>query len=198
MRLARASRGAVVLAATTFSLAFPALVFFGRDLLAPSSLALVGAALLLARLLLSGGVAGVLAIATLVPALFLAAVALSGDDRAALLYPAVVNGVLLACFAATLARPPSMIERLARLSGMAISPAGIRYTRGVTILWSVFFLVNGSIAAWLALRDSLAAWAMWTGVWGYVAAAVLMAVEFVYRQRYRARYAPTSVAPGRR
>ncbi len=62
------------------------------------------------------------------------------------LYPALVNAVLLAVFATSLLRPPSIVERLARLTEPHLPPAGVAYTRGVTQVWCGFFAVNGTLA----------------------------------------------------
>ena len=61
-------------------------------------------------------------------------------------YPVLVNAILLAVFAASLWRPPTVIERIARLREPDLPPAAVVYTRRVTIVWSVFFALNGAAA----------------------------------------------------
>jgi len=101
------------------------------------------------------------------------------------LYPVLVNGALLAAFGWSLARPPSMIERFARLREPQLPPAAIRYTRRVTQVWCLFFLLNGTVALGLALWASEAAWSLYTGVISYLLMGALFAVEFLVRLRFK-------------
>lgn len=103
------------------------------------------------------------------------------------LYPVVVNGSLLALFSATLIRPPSMIERIARLREKNLSPTAIQYTRKVTMVWCGFFVVNGSIAAVTAGWASEAGWALYNGLIAYLAMGVLFGGELVIRHFVKRR-----------
>jgi uncharacterized membrane protein len=103
------------------------------------------------------------------------------------LYPALVNAVLLAVFATSLARPPSVIERLARLSVPDLPPAGVRYTRRVTQVWCVFFVGNGMVALATALWASTEVWAFYNGFLAYVLMGVLFGAEWLVRRRVQAR-----------
>src|SRR5690606_32054708 len=86
------------------------------------------------------------ALSTLMPVL-LAGLACAGaavvvDSTEALrLLPVAIAVICLFTFAWTLVRPPSMIERFARLSEPDISAAGIAYTRRATMMWCIFFIV---------------------------------------------------------
>ena len=72
------------------------------------------------------------------------------------LYPVLVNAVLLAVFAASLWKPPSVIERLARLRHPDLPPEGVRWVTNVTRVWCGFFVLNGGIALWTAFwQDSV-------------------------------------------
>ena len=112
------------------------------------------------------------------------------------LYPVLVNAGLLASFGYTLLRPPTMIERLARLHEPDLPPHAVRYTRRVTQVWCVFFVVNGGIAAATALWASPAAWALYNGVVAYGAMGLLMAGEWLVRRRVRARFPRAAAAGG--
>ena len=106
---------------------------------------------------------------------------------AARLYPVFMNATFFIAFGATLLKPPSMIERFARISEPDLDSAGVAYTRVVTWVWMVFFLVNGSIALWTALHGSLMLWGIYNGGISYVAAGTLMVCEYIVRRIVRAR-----------
>ncbi len=101
------------------------------------------------------------------------------------LYPVLVNGAFLAAFAYSLAAPPSMVERMARLTEPDLPPAGVAYTRVVTQVWCGFFVVNGTIALCTALWASPALWSLYNGVIAYVLMGVLFAGEYLVRLRFK-------------
>lgn len=101
------------------------------------------------------------------------------------LYPVLVNAALLAAFSWSLAAPPSMIERMARLSEPDLPPAAVAYTRVVTQVWCGFFVVNGSIALWTALWASAEVWSLYNGVIAYVLMGALFAGEYLVRIRFK-------------
>lgn len=104
------------------------------------------------------------------------------------LYPALVNAVLLAVFATSLAFPPSAVERIARMTEPDLPPEGVAYTRRVTQVWCVFFVFNGALALVTALWMSDRAWALYNGLIAYVMIGVLFSVEWLVRRRVRARH----------
>lgn len=101
------------------------------------------------------------------------------------LYPVLVSCVMLAAFGYSLVSPPSMIERLARLSDPHLPAVAIAYTRRVTQIWCVFFVINGSIALGTALWASEAIWSLYTGVIAYVLMGILFVGEFLFRIRFK-------------
>ena len=100
------------------------------------------------------------------------------------LYPVLVNAVLLAVFAASLWKPPSVIERLARLRHPDLPPEGVRWVTNVTGVWCGFFVLNGGIALWTALRATDATWALYNGGIAYVLIGALLAGEWLLRPRH--------------
>ena len=98
-------------------------------------------------------------------------------------YPALVNLGFLILFAGSLVSPPSFVERLARLRDADLPPQAIVYTRRVTWVWSVFFVINGSIAALTALFASDAIWALYNGFIAYLLIAALAGGEWLLRRR---------------
>lgn len=101
------------------------------------------------------------------------------------LYPVLINAAMLATFGYSLIRPPSMIERFARLREPNLPPVVTRYTRRVTQVWCVFFLINGAIALGTAVWASEAVWSLYTGVISYGLMGLLFAAEFLVRLRFK-------------
>jgi len=119
----------------------------------------------------------------LTAALLLGSAAL-GSATLALLVPVVVNATLLLVFGATLVRGPPMIERFARLQVEDLTPAELRWCRGWTWGWSVFFLLNGGIALALAQLPTMDAWTTYNGLVAYILLGTMFGVEYSIR-KYR-------------
>lgn len=98
-------------------------------------------------------------------------------------YPAMVNLGFLVLFAGSLLSPPSFVERLARIRQPNLSPTGIAYTLKVTWMWSIFFLVNGCIAAITALWASNEMWILYNGFIAYLMVGILFGGEWIVRHR---------------
>ncbi len=180
---------AVLLAA---SVAYPLVVYLALGHVSPRWIALLLAALALARAAVTreafwlgaAALAGVLAAASFL-----------GDRWGPLqLYPALVNLVMLGLFASSLWHGPTVVERLARLREPDFPPAAVAYTRRVTQVWCGFFVVNGLAAAATALWASAAVWALWNGLLSYVAMGALMGGEWLVRRRVRGRIAARAAA----
>lgn len=168
------------------TLAYPALVYFGLGHFEPRWLALLLAGLALTRALAQRERIWLVAA---LGALLLAAISLLGNAVLPLkLYPVLVNAVLLAVFATSLAYPPSAIERLARLREPDLPPEGVAYTRRVTQVWCGFFFINGGLALVTALWASAATWALYNGLIAYLLIAALFGIEWLVRQRIKAKY----------
>jgi uncharacterized membrane protein len=100
-------------------------------------------------------------------------------------YPVLISGFMLALFGSSLMYGPPMVERLARLREPHLPAKAIRYTRQVTIAWSVFFLCNGLCAAALTLWAPLNWWMLYTGLISYGLIGLMFAIEWLIRQRVR-------------
>ncbi len=96
-------------------------------------------------------------------------------------YPVLINFALLFWFAGSLRYPPPVIETLARLQHPDLPPAGVLYTRRVTQVWCLFFLMNALAALYTSISCSMACWTLYNGVIAYVLMALLMAVEYLIR-----------------
>jgi uncharacterized membrane protein len=97
--------------------------------------------------------------------------------------------VLFTVFGFSLWRPPTIVERIARLHEPQLPVQAVAYTRKVTIAWCGFFLVNGTISAASALWASNQVWVLYNGLLSYVLIGLFFAVEWLLRQRMRARVA---------
>ena len=92
---------------------------------------------------------------------------------------------MLGLFGLSLKIGPPMVERLARLREPHLPPKAIVYTRQVTVVWCVFFLCNGLLAAALTLWAPLSWWMLYTGLISYGLMGLLFAIEWLIRQRVR-------------
>ena len=110
-------------------------------------------------------------------------VLMQGSVDAMLFYPTFVNLVLLSVFVHSLYSPPTVITRLARLREPELPESAVRYTRNVTVIWSLFFLVNGSVSLYTALWATTETWTLYNGLIAYVAIAALMGGEWIVRAR---------------
>ena len=175
-------------------IAYPLLVYFGLQFIQPRYLALLLIAALLlraphaARNLLSGfGGAERLMLGALLGLSVLAGVA--NSETLLRLYPFAMNLGMFALFALSLKRPPSMIERLARLEEPDLSAAAVRYTRDLSIIWCVFLSANACIALYTALWTSREIWALYNALIAYMLMGALLLGERLLRRKLIARYA---------
>jgi uncharacterized membrane protein len=179
-------RAPAMLAALVFA-AYPFLVYFGLTRFQPRAIAALLLVLFLVRLLIGlRERAGALRRPALAAGAVGLAIGVAGvvlnEQQALQLYPVVMNAALLGVFAATLYRPPSMIESFARLRHPELPPAGVAYTRKVTLAWCVFFLVNGGIAAWTVVCGSLSDWLLYNGFIAYLAMGAMVGGEILIRR----------------
>jgi len=117
-------------------------------------------------------------------ALIIVLVALADQGIAAKTYPVVMNLAAASVFAISLLRPPSLIERFARLRRPTLPESAIDYCRHLTMIWVGWLLVNAAVAASLGEWASLQAWTLWTGVLSYIGSGTLFFGEMVYRRLF--------------
>jgi len=104
-------------------------------------------------------------------------------DIGLLFYPVIINSALALIFSYSLANPPPVIERLARLIQDDLPPHAVVYTRTVTKIWLGFFIINGLIATYTALFTSLQTWTIYNGFIAYILMALLFTGEYLVRLR---------------
>lgn len=181
------------------TLIYPFLVFYGLTYFDFRIAALVVLLLFGARLSMGAlqGKQSFLRALPLAIAVFLLCLAvwLSRDPRFLLYYPVAVNLLMLVGFAATLKKPPSMIERFARIQEPDLPEIAVAYCRKVTFIWCLFFVLNGTIAAITAAFAPRNIWLLWNGMLSYVAMGLLFAVEWLVRRRVKKRAAESEVGP---
>ena len=167
---------------------YPLAVYWGLGHWSPRWLAVGLLVLLLLRIGLGAVLPGQRWV--LAAAAALALIAMAGDVSLPLkLYPVAVNAALLGVFALSLWRPPTVIERIARLSDPALPAEGVAYTRRVTQAWCVFFTVNGALALATALLGSDEVWMLYNGLLAYGLIGLMFAGEWLLRGRARRRWA---------
>ncbi len=180
------------IATLLLALSYPALVYFGLMVLEPRSL---GALLLLILLLrhrrdaarFIHGMSMAERMLPLVLVTLAIAIVVANSEPLLRFYPALACFGVLSIFAHSLFRPPSLVERIARLSEPDLPPSGVRYTRRVTQVWCVFMAANGTIAL-LTVFASRELWTLWNGLISYVLMGALFAGEWLIRRRVRARW----------
>ena len=120
-------------------------------------------------------------------ALVLAAVGFTTErDEALLFYPVLMNALGLVLFAGSLRTRP-IIERFARMKHPNLPPEGVRWCRKVTVVWCVFFVLNGSAALATVLSGDRDLWTLYNGFVSYLLIGLLFAGEWLLRPK-----APTS------
>lgn len=113
----------------------------------------------------------------------------SGSDLGVKLYPVLVNFSLLLIFVGSLFKPPSMIERLARIQQPDLPEEAIAYTRKVTQVWSCFFALNGTISLGTTVWGSDQIWALYNGLIAYLLIGLLFAIEWLVRRSVQKKVA---------
>lgn len=103
------------------------------------------------------------------------------------LYPVFMSVGALIIFATTLIKPPSMIERFARLVEPDLPASGVIWTKNVTIVWCGFFILNACIALYTVLFSSTQMWVLYNGFISYLLMGLLFAGEFVLRKIHQAK-----------
>jgi uncharacterized membrane protein len=179
----RAKRNGLAAILLVASLAYPAAVYFGRSAIPP--LIFVAVALLLMTLRtvsLDASAAREQRGPLIVAAVVLVILAALDPPVAAKAYPVLMSAAVAAVFAMSLAHPPSVIERFARLRHRVLPPEARDYCRAVTMVWTAWLSVNALVALLLAVFGSDAAWALWTGVIAYLVMGLLFVGEYAVRR----------------
>lgn len=173
------------LALVAVGLAYPFLVYVGLRYLSPAVPIAGLLALAVLRLALGGGRGGPLA-----PVLWMAAggallLVVLSPLAGLKAYPVLLSLGLAGLFAYSVLRPPSIVERIARLREPDLTVDAVPYLRGVTLAWIAFFLLNAALSAATALSGSLELWTLYNGLLSYLLMAALFAGELIVRGYWR-------------
>jgi uncharacterized membrane protein len=170
------------------TLAYPFLVYLGLAHFEPWILAAVLAFVLVLRLAAARHNRHWVLPVLVVAVLFFILAMWRNDPLTLRFYPVLINAVMLIVFGWSLLFPPTVIERIARIRHPDLPGSGVRYTRRVTQVWSLFFLVNGGIALYTALWADLDTWCLYNGFIAYLMMGALFAVEYAIRRRVQAHH----------
>ncbi|WP_432464553.1 hypothetical protein [Agarivorans sp. QJM3NY_33] len=165
-------------------LIYPLLVFIGLQQQQMKLLLLVLAAAMLLRLIVASSnkaMAPLLVATAILGLALIAASSITQSSTFLLFYPVMVNLCLLCVFTYSVLINQPVITQLAKLKHPNLDAAGERYTRKVTLIWCVFFVINGSIAL-LSCYLSTELWTLYNGLISYLAIGSLLTAEFCYRK----------------
>lgn len=170
---------------------YPFAVYIGLNNLTPGYLAFILIALVLMRVFLVRS--NLKKLPWIVPASILgvAAIGVSALTDTTIgfkLYPLAINFAMLMVFAYSYVKPPTVIETFARLTEKNMSPQAIQYTAKVTLVWCLFFIVNGLVSLYTALFTSLDIWMIYNGFLSYILIGVLMLVEYLVRLKAKKKH----------
>lgn len=112
------------------------------------------------------------------------------------LYPVAINLIFLVFFASTLLRGPNMIFRFATLADKSVKGSFHEkkvenYCRKVTVIWCIFFILNGTVAILTVFADKIfgithefadKVWSLYNGGISYILMGILFAAEFIVRK----------------
>lgn len=96
--------------------------------------------------------------------------------------PAVTLLFIAWGFGRTLAHPPTLIERMVRLTFSDLPPDLVAYTRRLTWIWTWFFLIAAGISIELTAIGSQSIWLWFHGLFVHLAMAGLLIGEYFYRR----------------
>ncbi|TCR64033.1 hypothetical protein [Bosea sp. BK604] len=170
-------------------LAYPVLVYWGHGSLPPTTFILAALLLIALRYVLAP--AGPLHLShptVLIVGGALLALSLVDQSLASLAYPSLISFAFASVFGLSLRYPPSLIERFARARNPDLPDAAKAYCANVTLLWTVWLIANGVIAAALAFSHKMELWLLWTSLLNYLVSGGLFGGEWLFR---RIRHMPT-------
>ena len=177
---------AVILAIVTAI--YPFILFFGHDRLSARSMALMLCVLMLMRALFLGLKQAQARLLVLFSIVIFVGVFLFKTAQPLRWYPVMVSVGFFLMFVYSLRYPPSIIERMARLTQPDLPASGVRYTRVVTQVWCGFFVLNAVLSCWTIYLDNLRFWTLYNGLIAYILMGCLFVGEWLYRPYYRKRF----------
>ncbi|WP_181832630.1 hypothetical protein [Bosea caraganae] len=167
-------------------LAYPVLAYWGHGTVSPAVFVLVALALLAARYLLAPvGPLNLNHPTVLIIGAALIVMGLVDQSLASLAYPSLISWAFASAFGLSLLHPPSLIERFARARHPDLPDEARAYCARITLLWTLWLLANGLIAAALAFGGKLELWLLWTSLINYLISGSLFGGEWLFRRLRR-------------
>jgi uncharacterized membrane protein len=174
--------GSLDVSVVAIGVAYPFLVYFGLRTLPPGLIALSLVVLLAARAAFGRKKSGRDSLPYLIAGVVVVALTAHSPVIGLKAYPVLLSLGFAAVFAHSLIWPPTIVERIARLSHPELPLEANSYLRRVTIAWLTFFIINAAISTVTAASGSLRLWTLYNGLISYLAMGVMFATEFAVRQ----------------
>ena len=129
---------------------------------------------------------GLLAVLAVTAAIALLAAAIENSEQLLLyLIPVLINTTLAVFFGRTLLPGETpLVTRLSILLRGRLEPRVAGYTRRVTQMWTLFFILLALESVLLALFAPLEIWSLFTNLLNYLLAGLLFTGEYFFRVRY--------------
>jgi uncharacterized membrane protein len=188
--LSPASNRTLSVFAIALGVAYPALVYALQSTLSQGSFVAIAVAAIALRVATLDNASARLwrgPLLMAVPVLLI--LLLIAPSMAAKAYPVAISLAAATVFGWSLIAPPSLIEHFARLQEPDLSADGQAYCRKVTLVWTVWLVLNALIAGLLGWTGHDSAWAIWTGIVSYAVMALLILGEIAIRRRIRRKSA---------
>lgn len=166
---------------------YPLFVYFGLEIFEAQYIAIAFALIFLIRHLISKNNTNNIPHLNIVFStiiILLSFSALTNSAVALKFYPVLMSCCFLFIFGYSLYKPPTVVQLIASLRE-TLDEKGIIYTRNVTKIWCVFFLMNAAIATWTIYQENPQVWVLYNGLISYVAMGLLMTGEWLVRQRFK-------------
>ncbi len=173
--------------------AYPFLIYFGLSYFSVRYIAVAIALILLLRFILlrssRAHASNIILILVTITGLSISLVgAISNNMTIMKLYPVIMSLLLFSVFFYSLLYPPTIIEKIARLTNANLPEKAVKYTQKVTIVWCLFFIMNGGIALWTVFFASMKVWTFYNGFLSYILTGTLFLTEFIVRHFAKKRY----------
>ncbi len=99
--------------------------------------------------------------------------------------PVLIPCWLAFIFLGSLTTNEAVITRIAqRIEGQSLDPRHLLYTRHLTALWGMVFLLMVCEAIILAVWEPLAVWSWWVHIGNYIVVAALFLIEMMLRHKF--------------
>lgn len=103
-------------------------------------------------------------------------------------YPVAISLIIACSFITSYWSDLCLVQKIALRQEPNIPVEGLRYCRKVNHCWSIFLLMNASIALYLVHSGDLKNWAIYCGGISYALMGVLFVTEWIVRQRVKRKF----------